>query len=91
MSELHVVFGSGPLGKWTAHELLRLGKQVRVINRTGRADHLPESVDLFRAGTPTAGHSIISLRIEAERLPDARSLGDSRTIHQLLRSSGESA
>jgi nucleoside-diphosphate-sugar epimerase len=47
MTELHVVFGSGPLGKWTAHELVRLGKQVRVINRAGRSDHLPESVEVF--------------------------------------------
>lgn len=47
MTELHVVFGSGPLGKWTARELVRLGKQVRVINRAGKADGLPESVEVF--------------------------------------------
>jgi nucleoside-diphosphate-sugar epimerase len=34
--ELHVIFGTGPLGKWTARELVRLGKQVRMINRSGR-------------------------------------------------------
>jgi nucleoside-diphosphate-sugar epimerase len=47
MSELHVVFGTGPLGKWTARELTHLGKQVRMINRSGKADHLPESVEVI--------------------------------------------
>src|ERR1043165_4005846 len=46
MSELHVVFGTGPLGKGTARELARLGKQVRMINRSGNADHLPESIEV---------------------------------------------
>ena len=46
MSELHVVFGTGPLGKWTARELTRLGRQVRMINRSGKADRLPESIEV---------------------------------------------
>ncbi len=46
MSELHVVFGTGALGKWTARELVKLGKRVRVINRSGKADRLPESVEV---------------------------------------------
>lgn len=46
MSELHVIFGTGPLGTWTAHELTRLGKSVRMINRSGTAEHLPESVEI---------------------------------------------
>ena len=46
MSELHVVFGTGPLGKWTARELARLGRQVRMINRSGKADRLPESIEV---------------------------------------------
>lgn len=44
---LHVVFGTGPLGKWTARELVRLGKKVQMINRSGRADGLPEGVELI--------------------------------------------
>lgn len=48
-SELHVVFGTGPLGTWTARELISLGKQVRMINRTGHALGLPEGVELVRA------------------------------------------
>lgn len=46
MSEIHVVFGAGPLGKWTARELVRLGKRVRMINRSGKADRLPAGVEL---------------------------------------------
>jgi nucleoside-diphosphate-sugar epimerase len=47
MTEIHVVFGTGPLGKWTARELARLGKQVRMINRSGNADRLPESIEVI--------------------------------------------
>jgi nucleoside-diphosphate-sugar epimerase len=36
MSELHVVFGTGPLGRWTAAALLKMGKSVRMINRSGK-------------------------------------------------------
>ncbi len=42
MSELHVVFGTGALGKWTARKLVKMGKQVRVINRSGKADDRDE-------------------------------------------------
>lgn len=44
--ELHVVFGTGPLGKWTARALAAMGKQVRMINRSGRADRLPDGVEV---------------------------------------------
>jgi nucleoside-diphosphate-sugar epimerase len=36
-SELHVVFGTGPVGLAVADELLRKGKRVRMVNRSGRA------------------------------------------------------
>jgi nucleoside-diphosphate-sugar epimerase len=45
-NELHVVFGTGPLGKWTARELVRLGKTVRMVNRSGKADGLPAGVEI---------------------------------------------
>jgi len=45
-SDLHVIFGTGPLGKWTARELVRLGKTVRMINRSGVADRLPAGVEV---------------------------------------------
>lgn len=44
--ELHVIFGTGPLGIWTAHELLRLGKRVRMVNRSGRAPAAPSDAEL---------------------------------------------
>ncbi len=44
--ELHVVFGTGPLGKWTARELVKMGKQVRMVNRSGKADRLPAGVEV---------------------------------------------
>lgn len=37
MKELHVIFGTGPLGSAVAEELLKRGKAVRMINRSGQA------------------------------------------------------
>jgi nucleoside-diphosphate-sugar epimerase len=48
-AELHVIFGTGPLGKWTARELGRLGKRVRLINRHGTATDLPEGAEIVKA------------------------------------------
>jgi nucleoside-diphosphate-sugar epimerase len=47
-SELHVIFGTGPLGKWTARELVKMGKRVRMINRSGAADGLPAGVEVIK-------------------------------------------
>ena len=44
MSESHVIFGTGPLGKWTARELVNMGKNVRMINHSGKANRLPAGV-----------------------------------------------
>jgi nucleoside-diphosphate-sugar epimerase len=46
MSELHVVFGTGPLGQWTARELVRLGKTVRMVNRSGQLANAPAGVEV---------------------------------------------
>ena len=46
MSELHVIFGTGPLGKWTARELVTMGKQVRMVNHSGKASGLPSEVEI---------------------------------------------
>ena len=45
-NELHVIFGTGPLGKWTARELLKQGKPVRLINRSGKVDNLPAGAEI---------------------------------------------
>jgi nucleoside-diphosphate-sugar epimerase len=47
-TELHVIFGTGPLGKWTARNLVQMGKQVRLINRSGTATGLPTGVEVVR-------------------------------------------
>lgn len=45
-TELHVIFGTGPLGKATARELVKLGKRVRMINRSGKVENLPATVQV---------------------------------------------
>lgn len=44
--DVHVIFGTGPLGIWTAHELVKLGLRVRLINRSGKAKHVPSEVEV---------------------------------------------
>jgi nucleoside-diphosphate-sugar epimerase len=46
--ELHVIFGTGPLGKSTALELHALGHQVRMINRSGQTTDLPASIEILK-------------------------------------------
>ena len=46
--ELHVVFGSGPVGLAVMRELLAQGKRVRLVNRSGTAAD-PESVEVVKA------------------------------------------
>lgn len=36
--ELHVIFGTGPLGRSTMKELLRRGQAVQMVSRTGRKE-----------------------------------------------------
>ncbi|MBK9749170.1 MAG: NAD(P)H-binding protein [Chloroflexi bacterium] len=44
-SDLHVIFGTGPVGQATARELVTAGERVRVINRSGKAN-VPASVEV---------------------------------------------
>lgn len=46
MSELHVVFGSGPLGRSVLNELVRRGQRVRVVSRSGKMAEAPRGVEL---------------------------------------------
>ncbi len=59
MNEFHLIFGTGPLGKSTARELVRLGKQVRMVNRSGQASGLPESVQILAADAYNTANNII--------------------------------
>lgn len=45
-NELHVIFGSGPLAKWTARELLNLGQTVRLVSYSGKSSRLPAEVEV---------------------------------------------
>lgn len=47
-SELHVIFGTGPLGQSVMRALLARGRQVRMVSRSGRAE-LPPGVELRTA------------------------------------------
>ncbi len=51
-SELHVVFGSGPVGLAVVDTLLAQGKRIRVGSRSGARRSLPESVEVI-AGDAT--------------------------------------
>lgn len=46
--QLHVIFGSGPLGKAVARELLTRKQAIRLINRSGRAE-VPNNVEVTAA------------------------------------------
>jgi nucleoside-diphosphate-sugar epimerase len=48
--ELHVIFGTGPVGCWTARALRRQGHAVRAVNRSGaRPGLMPVDVEMVRA------------------------------------------
>lgn len=68
MSEsLHVVFGTGPVGIWTARALLEMGRRVRAVNRSGkRPDLMPADAEVVAADA-----SNLQQAVEAARGADA--------------------
>ncbi|NJM09045.1 hypothetical protein HC891_26880 [Candidatus Gracilibacteria bacterium] len=52
--ELHVVYGSGPVGTAVVEELIRRGKRVRVATASGQRKHLPVAVDVVQADATSA-------------------------------------
>ena len=46
MNELHVIFGTGPLGRYTAEALIHKGHKVRLINRSGKMEMKPKAAEL---------------------------------------------
>ena len=49
-NQLHVIFGSGPVGCWIARSLRTMGKNVRAVNRSGRRPALmPDDVEILAA------------------------------------------
>ena len=48
--ELHVIFGTGPVGCWTARALCGQGRAVRAVNRSGvRPSLMPGDVEMAKA------------------------------------------
>ena len=47
-SELHVIFGTGPLGKGVARELVKRGVHVRMVNRSGSSTDVPPEVEVVK-------------------------------------------
>ncbi|MFV9507295.1 MAG: NAD-dependent epimerase/dehydratase family protein [Oscillochloridaceae bacterium umkhey_bin13] len=62
MTELHVVFGTGPLGRATAHTLREFGKNVRMINRSGRLVDPPAGVEIVASDAYDVAKNIASTR-----------------------------
>jgi len=46
MSVKHVVLGTGGIGRAIMEELVNRGESVRMVNRSGRMDEIPERVDV---------------------------------------------
>ena len=45
-NELHVVFGTGAIGRAIAEELVKRGESVRMVNRSGKMDEVPAGVEI---------------------------------------------
>src|SRR5689334_19793458 len=49
MSTLHVVLGTGAIGRAVAKELLERGESVRMVNRSGKMDEAPAGAEVIAA------------------------------------------
>lgn len=60
---LHLIFGTGPAGIWTARALREMGHDVRAVNRTGhRPGLLPADVQVVAADASDARQAIDAAR-----------------------------
>jgi Trk K+ transport system NAD-binding subunit len=48
VGELHVVFGSGPVGLAVVDTLMAQGKRVRVVSRSGARRNLSRDIEVVR-------------------------------------------
>ncbi len=63
-TELHVIFGTGPLGRAVIRELVAQGKRVRVVNRSGQMSDAPTGVEIV-AGDATDAVNVRKLSKDA--------------------------
>jgi len=56
-SDLHVVFGTGPLGLAVARALGRRGARMRLINRSGKAARVPNGAEVIAANAYDAAQA----------------------------------
>lgn len=49
MSELHVIFGTGAIGRAVMEELVKRGESVRMVNRSGRMEEVSAGVEVVAA------------------------------------------
>jgi nucleoside-diphosphate-sugar epimerase len=62
-STLHVIFGTGPVGIWTARALREMGHLVRAINRSGQRQGLmPADVEIVAADASDVRQAIKAAR-----------------------------
>lgn len=57
MSDTHVIFGTGPLGRYTAESLIQMGHTVKLINRSGTMASPPIGAELIKADALTVSGS----------------------------------
>ena len=67
MKDTHVIFGTGPLGRFTAEALLKMGKKVKLINRRGEMLSPPLGAEIVKADA-------LSLKSSSEILKDAEAI-----------------
>ena len=48
-NELHVVLGTGAIGRAIAEELVKRGESVRMVNRSGKMEEVPAGVEVVAA------------------------------------------
>ena len=61
--QLHVIFGTGPVGCWTARALREMDMPVRAVNRSGqRPDLLPDDVELVTADAADAQQAVAAAK-----------------------------
>ena len=60
---LHVIFGTGPVGVWTARALREAGCAVRAVNRSGKSPELmPDDIDIVAADASDPSKAVDAAR-----------------------------